>query len=109
MLGKLYVVFNSIPSESCLTKLFSYVISLLANLNARGQLSSEIHMSDVPTPQIAVGSLVQQQTNEGGSPPPPLQASSVITPGTSVVATISQGAPVKEAQNAITELVGFPT
>jgi hypothetical protein len=108
MLGKSYVVFNS--QESNLTKMFSYVISLLANLNARGQLSSEIHMSDVPTPQIAVGSSVQQQTNEGGGPPPLLQASSVVAPKTSVINAISQEAPTaKEAQNVTTELGAFPT
>jgi hypothetical protein len=43
---------------------FSYVISLLANLNARGQSSSVIHMIDISTPQIAVGSPQQRTVEE---------------------------------------------
>jgi hypothetical protein len=90
--------------------MFSYVISLLANLNARGQLSSEVHMSDVPTPQITVGSSAQQQANEGDGPPPLFQASSAVAPGTSVINTVSQGAPTaEEAQNVTTESVVFAT
>jgi hypothetical protein len=83
MLGKLYVNFNS--QEFSMTKMFSYVISLLANLNARGQTDSNIYMSDVTTLQITVGSSAQQQTSEGSTL---LKATSVVAPGTSDVDTV---------------------
>jgi hypothetical protein len=90
--------------------MFSYVISLLANLNARGQSNSEIHMSDISTPQIAGGISAQQQTNGGGDPTPLLQASSVLAPESSVINAIQQEAPtVKEVQNLMTDPVISPS
>jgi hypothetical protein len=89
--------------------MFSYVISLLANLNACGPSSPEIHINDISTPQIIVGSSAQQQTNEGGGPKPLIQASSVIAPRTSIINAIQQGAPsIEEAQNMTTESIAFP-
>jgi hypothetical protein len=90
--------------------MFSYVISLLANLNERGRSTSELHMSDISTPQIAGGISAQQWTNGGNGPPPPSQASrAVVLPESSVINTIQQGAPtVAEVQNLITEPVIFP-
>jgi hypothetical protein len=107
MLGKSYVDFNC--QESCLTKMFSYVISLLANLNARGQSNSEIHMNDISTPQIAVTSLAQQQITEGGSLPTLLQASSIVAPGISVDNIVQLEAPiVKAAESLPSKLVSSP-
>jgi hypothetical protein len=88
---------------------FSYVISLLANLNARGPSNFEIHINDISTPQIAVGSSAQQQTNEGSDPEPLLQASNVIAPRTSIIDAIQEGAPIiEEVQKMTTESVAFP-
>jgi hypothetical protein len=86
--------------------MFSYVISLLANLNARGPSNSEIYINDISTPQIAVGSSAQQQTNEGSGPDLLLQASSAIAPETSLINTIQQETPIiEEAQNVSTKSV----
>jgi UTP-glucose-1-phosphate uridylyltransferase len=79
--------------KSGMTKMFSYVISLLANLNARGQLNTKIQMNDKSTP---VRSSAQQQTNKGRGPRTWLQASNTVAPGTSVTNAVKQGASIVE-------------
>jgi hypothetical protein len=92
-----------------MTGMSSYSISLLANLNARGQLNSEINMDDIATPQIAVGSPPPQQTDEGGKLPSLIQAVSVIASGTSVVNAVQLGASIiEEAQNMTVETLTIP-
>jgi hypothetical protein len=44
---------------------FSYVISLLANLDARTQSSSLLQEVDIPTLQITLGSTPQKHTGNG--------------------------------------------
>jgi hypothetical protein len=100
----------SIPKNQnySLTLVFSYVLSLLANLNARGQSNTEAHINDISTPQIAVGS-PQQQTDEGDGLPSQLQLSAVAAPGNSLINAVKQGAPaIEDAANVTTESAAFP-
>jgi hypothetical protein len=96
-----------------MTVFSSYVISLLANLNARGHSSSEMFLDDIATPRITSGSTSRQHASrsEGGVALPTfLPESSIIDPRISVVnITVHQDVPAaNEDQNVTVKTLHSP-
>jgi hypothetical protein len=97
----------SIPMKLDKTCMSRYVISLLANLNARGPSSSEVHMDDITTPQITVGPSSQQCTR--GEIPTLLRSSSFIVHRSSVanITAHKRNPTDEEEQNSVTDSNSF--
>jgi hypothetical protein len=81
-----------------ISNISSYAISLLANLNARGESNTVIKMNDITTPHITLGSHPRQRTGgvDGGDGYP-------MDPGSSVVNnTVQQEILAVEAAENVT-------